>query len=149
MASDPRRNTANGRPVEYTAEIGRKICERILNDESLRAVCADPGMPDRETIRHWLAQHQDFRRSYDLAQGMLLQFLEDEILEIVDDADGDWIENVRPGGRVITIRDPQHLARCRLRANVRSWIADRMAGARTENVKRRCGKAKTQKSAKS
>jgi hypothetical protein len=125
MVSDTK-TAEGGRPLAYTAEIGTAICGRLVEGESLRAICADPGMPDRETIRHWLAEHQDFRKGYDLAQWMLLQFLQDEILEIVDDSRGDWVEKVRRG-RVVKVPDRTHLARCRLRAGVRNWVADQRA----------------------
>jgi hypothetical protein len=30
------------------------ICERLAGDESLKAICSDPAMPSRETVRrHW------------------------------------------------------------------------------------------------
>jgi hypothetical protein len=62
-----------------------------------------------------------------LAQTMVLECLMDEALEIADDTAGDWVEMVRRGGRVVTIRDPEHLARCRLRLDVRNWVADHIA----------------------
>jgi hypothetical protein len=52
----------------------------------------------KATVLGWLARHQEFRNSYELAQTMVLECLMDETLEIVDDVDGDWIEKVRPGG---------------------------------------------------
>jgi hypothetical protein len=123
MASDSKIAT-NSRPAEYTAEIDTTLCGRLVEGESLRAICADPGMPDRDTICRWLTHHEDFRKSYELAQSMLADFLEDEILEIVDDCDGDRVEKVWARGRVVTVRDRQHLARCRLRAEVRNWVLD-------------------------
>jgi len=32
-----------GRPSEYSDKIAEAICERLLNGESLRAICADSG----------------------------------------------------------------------------------------------------------
>jgi hypothetical protein len=50
-----------GRPAQYTTEIGIAICERLCDGETLRAVCADPGMPDKATVRDWLARCPEFR----------------------------------------------------------------------------------------
>ena len=122
--------TADSRSVEYTDEIGMAICERLVEGESLRAICADPGMPDKATVLGWLPRHPKFRKRYELAQTMVLECLMDEAIEIADDTAGDWVEMVRPGGRVVTVRDPQHLARCRLRLDVRNWVADRIAPAK-------------------
>ncbi len=124
MISDPRKNIGNCRPTDYTPEIGIAICRRLVEGESLRAICADPGMPVRATIPRWLAQHDDFRKSYELAQSLLLDFLQDEIFEIADDASGDWVEKARWRRRVVRIQDPGHLSRCWLRAEVREWVVD-------------------------
>ena len=127
-----RKTSTGGRPVEYTGEIGMAICERLVEGESLRAICAGPGMPDKATVLGWLARHQEFRKRYELAQTMVLECLMDEAIEIADDSAGDWVEIVRRGGRVVTVRDPEHLARCRLRLDVRNWVADHIAPAKPE-----------------
>ncbi len=119
------KTAANDRPLEYTAEIGRTICGRLVDGESLQAICTDPGMPDRDTIRDWVAHHEDFRKSYELAQTLPIDLLEDEILEIIDDASGDRVEKARATGRVVMVIDRENIARSRLMAAVRSWVADR------------------------
>jgi hypothetical protein len=48
-----------GRPSEYSDKIAEAICERLLNGESLRAICADPAMPARATVFRWLARNQE------------------------------------------------------------------------------------------
>ena len=116
--------SAGSRPSEYTAEIGTAICGQLAEGKSLRAICADPGMPDKATVLGWLPRSQEFRRRYELAQTMLLECLMDDVLEIADDTAGDWVEIVRRGGRVVTVHDPEHLARSRLRLEVRHWVAD-------------------------
>jgi hypothetical protein len=57
-----------GRPSYYSAEIAETICGRLVDGESLRAICADPAMPARATVFRWLARNQEFRRSYALAR---------------------------------------------------------------------------------
>jgi hypothetical protein len=52
-----------GRPSYYSAEIAETICGRLVDGESLRAICADPAMPARATVFRWLARNQEFRRS--------------------------------------------------------------------------------------
>jgi hypothetical protein len=53
----------DGRTSGYDIEIAETICERLLNGESLRAICTDPAMPARATVFRWLARNQEFRRS--------------------------------------------------------------------------------------
>ena len=50
-----------GRPSHYSAEIADTICDRLAGGESLRAICADAGMPDRATVCRWLARYEEFR----------------------------------------------------------------------------------------
>jgi hypothetical protein len=58
----------DGRTSGYDVGIAEKICERLVNGESLRAICADPAMPAKATVFRWLASNQEFRRSYALAR---------------------------------------------------------------------------------
>src|SRR5271169_4511560 len=50
-----------GRPSAYSDKIAEAICDRLVDGESLRAICADPGMPARATVFRWLASNQEFR----------------------------------------------------------------------------------------
>ena len=72
-----------GRPsFDYSDEIAMTICCRLINVESLRAICADPTMPTKATVRHWLARNAEFRRDYADARQMQMMRLGDEMLEI-------------------------------------------------------------------
>jgi hypothetical protein len=126
MVSDTK-TAANGRPVEYTAEIGRAICDRIVEGESLRTICADLGMPDKASVLDWLARHKQFRDEYTRAREFQAEDLLDEILEIACNTSGDWVEKVRANGRVVMVADREAIARLRLRIDVRWWVADRLA----------------------
>ena len=54
----PKRSRSPG----YSTEIADTISNRLINGESLRAICADPVMPARATVFRWLASNQEFRR---------------------------------------------------------------------------------------
>jgi hypothetical protein len=110
----------------YTAEIGMTICGRIVEGESLRKICADAGMPDVATVLGWVTSHRKFRRRYELARGFQAQEMLEESVEIADDGSGLWVEKVQANARVV-VADRKHLARCRLRIEVRMWVAGRLA----------------------
>jgi hypothetical protein len=38
-----------GRPSAYSDKIAEAICDRLVDGESLSAICADPGMPGKAT----------------------------------------------------------------------------------------------------
>lgn len=53
-----------GRPCEYTAEIGATICNRIVDGESLRAICEEDGMPSKSTVLLWAQNLAEFSDQY-------------------------------------------------------------------------------------
>lgn len=99
-----------GRPSDFTPEIANKICERLIEGESLRKICRDEGMPNASTVCRWLGQQEEFRKQYAHARDAQADTLADEILTIVDECD-----------------DAQA---ARLRMDARKWLAAKMAPKR-------------------
>ena len=116
-----------GRPSHYSAEIADTICDRLAGGESLRAICADAGMPDRATVSRWLARYEEFRDLYGFARECQAECLVDEILKIARDSSRDYVEKRLPDGKVVRVVDHENIARARLRINALKWIAARMA----------------------
>ena len=48
----------------YSAEVARTICDRLVDGQSLRAICSDAGMPGKATVFRWIARHKEFRDWY-------------------------------------------------------------------------------------
>jgi hypothetical protein len=75
-----------GRPSSYTPELADIICDRLMETESLKSICRDPGMPSESAVLAWVARRPEFRRQYDQAR-MLGQHLgAEDVLEIADGA---------------------------------------------------------------
>jgi hypothetical protein len=121
-----------GRPTEYTEEIGETICDRIVDGESLRTICADAGMPDEATVLGWVSSHREFRDQYEIAREFPVQALLDETIEIIDDPSGYLVERVQANGRVVVVWDRKQLPRCRLRTDVRMWVVDQLPPLKLE-----------------
>lgn len=102
----------SGRPSSYTIEIGDDICDRLANGESLRAICADDGMPGRSTVFRWLGDNESFRDQYARAREDQAETMADDIVAI---ADGDAAEDT-----------PVATARDRLRVDARKWVASKL-----------------------
>ncbi len=66
----PAGEAKTGRPSRYTKKLADEICERIENGESLREICASPGMPARSTVSRWLGDNEDFRNRYAQARNI-------------------------------------------------------------------------------
>jgi hypothetical protein len=120
------------RPTEYTEEIGDTICDRIVDGESLRTICADAGMPDEATVLGWISSHREFRDQYEIARDFAVEALLDETIEIVDDFSGYLVERVQANGKVVVVWDRKQLPRCRLRIDVRKWVVDQLPPLKLE-----------------
>ena len=118
----PKRSRSPG----YSTEIADTISNRLINGESLRAICADPVMPARATVFRWLASNQEFRRSYARARECWEEDILDEILEIADDSSRDYVQRTGANGKVTWVMDREHIARCLLRIKARKWALARM-----------------------
>jgi hypothetical protein len=75
-----------GRPSTYQPETGDTICERLAMGESLRSICASPGMPSVPTVSRWLDAQPEFRSQYAHAREAQADFLAAEVVEIADAA---------------------------------------------------------------
>jgi hypothetical protein len=117
------RQAAPERPTEYTEEIGNTICDRLVDDESLRSICAEPGMPAVATVASWISNNGEFRDMYARAREFQAHCISDDAIDVADDASGDWVEKVRASGRVVRGPNRKNLPRCRLRIEVRQWVA--------------------------
>lgn len=117
-----------GRPTDYSEDVAAKICERITDGESLRAICDDDSMPARATVFKWLARHPEFVDQYAIARGEQAETLFDEILDIADDGRNDWMERKDKDGANIGWRENgEALRRSQLRVEARKWMVGKLA----------------------
>ena len=115
-----------GRPSSYSPEIVDVICSRIADGESLRSVCSAAGMPDRRTIYRWLRSHVEFVSRYSFATDARAELIAEEVLEIADDASGDY-KLVERNGELVWVIDPEVIQRARLRIDTRKWTLAKLA----------------------
>lgn len=121
-----------GRPSSYTQEVGDRICERLADGESLRAICADEYMPSRPTVFRWLTD-EVFRAQYARAREDQADTLADEIVGIADEEVTMVRADKHPGakaddgdGNVEVVFDSTAVARNRLRMDARKWVASKL-----------------------
>lgn len=74
-----------GRPSKYTEELAEVICERIADGESMRRICRDDDMPDKETIRRWKREKEDFRARFARAREEAADSYADRMLAYCDE----------------------------------------------------------------
>jgi hypothetical protein len=127
MTDDQPKRGRRSNYAAYSPEVARTICDRLVEGESLRAICNDAGMPGRATVFRWIARHKEFRDWYTLAREFQTEDLVDEMIEIADDTSGDWVEKIGADGRAVMVVDHENIARARLRIKALEQQAARMA----------------------
>ena len=110
--SDTRRKL--GRPTDYTKDMADKICEKISGGLSLRAICAEAGMPARGTIYRWLIENADFQDQYTRAREKQADYFAEEIIEIADSAEA----------------ESAAVSKAKLQIDARKWAASKIAPKR-------------------
>jgi hypothetical protein len=75
------------RPSKFTDQIVATICDRIVEGESLRRICADDKMPAMSTVMEWLRSNDDFRGRYARAREAQAEVMDDMILEVAAGAE--------------------------------------------------------------
>lgn len=130
--------------AEFSQALFDAICERIANGESLRAICAEDGMPRQATVFRWLAADKQSEgllcEQYARAREAQADALFDQVLEI---ADTPLIgqkrkilanQEVGPEGelgedtivRVVEITEGDMIEHRRLQVDARKWMAGKL-----------------------
>jgi len=109
----------------YTEEMADKICERIADGESLKAICEEEGMPSKATVFKWLGQNASFVDKYARAREAQADALFDDILSIADDGRNDWMER-RGEEDAGWVANGENIRRAQLRIDARKWMAGKL-----------------------
>lgn len=64
--------------------IENEVCSRLIKGESLRRICRDEKMPDRETILNWLESDAEFSAKYARARESQADYMDDLIQDVAD-----------------------------------------------------------------
>lgn len=128
-----------GRNTTYTPDIALLICERLVEGESLRAICRSEGMPPLGTVFRWLEAQEAFRDQYTRAREIQAESFADELTEIADDGSNDWmVRRNRDGEMVGWQENGEAIGRSRLRVDTRKWIVSKILpkkyGEKTEHT---------------
>jgi hypothetical protein len=120
---------AIGRPLSYTKEIGKEICNLIAEGEPLTRICKRPDMPAQRTVYYWLDDpaNEEFLQMYIVARDRQGDTMFDQITEIADDGTNDWMEVHDKDGALIGWRvNGENIQRSALRVKTRQWQAARL-----------------------
>jgi len=105
------------RPAKYNPRLGQLICDKISTGTSgLAKLCSEEDMPHYTTVLRWLCDpdKKEFQQAYLLARESQADLLNDEIIEIADNA-------------VAEKESPAVVSRVKLRIDARKWKAGKLA----------------------
>lgn len=97
----------NGRPSDYTPEIGAAFCKALAEGKSARTVCKDPKMPSLSQVFNWFDRFPSFCEQYARATIERADHIFEDALQIADD------ETLDPQSR-------------RVRVDTRKWFLAKM-----------------------
>jgi hypothetical protein len=106
--------------VDLTSELADTVLAEIAAGHSLRSICAKEGMPHIQQIMRFRIADKKFAEQYALAREAQAEMFGDELKEIADNGENDWMEDNRPycqGWR----QNGEAVARSRLRFDQRRW----------------------------
>lgn len=127
------------RPTDYNEDVASTICARMAEGESLRSICRDPSMPALSSVFLWVSKHSEFSEQYKLAMAARADAMFEEMFDIADDGQNDWMEIQDKEGDCIGWKmNGEHVQRSRLRIDTRKWALSKMMpkkyGDKTEAV---------------
>jgi hypothetical protein len=113
-----------GRPSQITKKVCDKVCNLIIEGNSVRSICEMEDMPHRQTLISWLARDQEFSYQYAQALEARTHFKAEERHQILDEAMTDIM--TLPEG--VNANVYANLVKERIRAI--EWDAERLAAKR-------------------
>lgn len=113
----------------YTDVMARKVCSELLDGRSLRTICKNPRYPNIDTVKKWLIdpRFEAFREMYYYARRAAAELLMDEVIEIADETEHDWIETFDKKGDPNGFKpNNEAIQRSRLKIDTRKWLASKL-----------------------
>ena len=114
-----------GRPTKYSQALVDKVCDGIIEGNSMRTVCKPDDMPAPSTIFLWLRTHKEFSEQYARACEERTEAMSEDILDIADDGTNDWVTVDTENGSYEKLNG-EALQRSRLRVDTRKWLMSKM-----------------------
>jgi hypothetical protein len=111
--------------MPFSQELADRICSELAEGKSLRAVCAQVGMPVPATVLNWAEAHPEFGEQYARARERGYQLLADEIVDIADTPVLGVETKIKPDGTRETTEGDM-LGHRRLQVDTRKWMLSKM-----------------------
>jgi hypothetical protein len=105
--------------LAFSDALAGEICERVSAGELLIDICSESHMPTVRRCNQWLRDRPEFQQLYNQSIVERLAIFEEQVIQIADDASGDFKEIVQRNGSSKKVPDAEVIARAKLRVDVR------------------------------
>jgi hypothetical protein len=113
------------RPSKYSVALTDRICERLMQGESLVSICSNAKMPTTGMVYRWLNKIEEFRDRYARAREIQADTLADQILDISNTPVlGITTKSGKDG---VEITEGDMIQHRRLQVDARKWYASKLA----------------------
>jgi hypothetical protein len=102
-----------------------RICERMAEGESLRAICKTKDYPAKRTVLRWVASDEELQKQYAKAQMDRIDHYAEQIVDIADECRVGKKVTTKANGDVETV-EVDMVERARVQIDARKWICARM-----------------------
>lgn len=101
--------------------------ERIATERiGLTKLCEADGMPGVGTVMEWIDSNAGIAERYARAKACQMELMADEIIEIADNGQNDWMEENDPDNPGYKFNG-EHSQRSKLRVDTRKWLMAKLA----------------------
>lgn len=107
-------------------EIEEALLAGLAEGITLRKLCRRHGVPAGQ-VQRWRLDDKAFARRFALAREAGFEAIAEETLEIADDDAGDFAEKEKADGSVTLTKNPDNVARARLRVETRLKLLSKWA----------------------
>jgi len=111
--------------THFSQAVFDRICGRIALGESLRAICAQNGMPNRRTFHDWCQRTPDLQSQYDQACLDREEHYFEEIIQIADECRVGEKRVTKANGDV-EVTEVDMTERAKIQIDARKWTLARM-----------------------
>jgi len=104
--------------IRLTGKLERTILDGIASGKTLRRLCREAQL-NYSTVYKRMARDPAFAEQMAKARMIGFDAIAEEILDIVDQTEGDWTERTKADGTKTLVANPESVARSKLRADTR------------------------------
>ena len=111
--------------MEFSQSAADRICDLLMDGQSLRSICKSDDLPSMRTVFKWLGQNEAFAQQYTRARDIHADAVFEEIREISDTPVLGVKTVSKPTGTETTEGDM--IEHRRLQIDARKWLLGKMA----------------------